>query len=281
MRLKIFHETIYQFGSDVFLEPHFLRFKPKITANNNLEFYSLDVSPNPAGLSEQRDAESNLIHFCWFNGMTDKLTIRSESIVEVHEHNPFNFFISPINYSDLPFTYSAHLHDTLQSALRVAKINDPLIEYGNGILKDSNNKTIDFLTNLTKRIHSDFVIETRLIGEPYPADKTFSLKIGSCRDVSWMQIQLLRHLGIASRFVSGYFYIDEEEMEFELHGWIEVFLPGAGWIGFDPSHGILAGSAHIPVCSGAYYESTMPVTGTTRGSAESSLHSDLTITPLN
>ncbi len=117
----------------------------------------------------------------------------------------------------------------------------------------------------------------RLTGNPHHPNELFRLKTGSCRDFAWMQIQILRNLGFAARFVSGYFYLDAESPEFELHAWIEVFVPGAGWIGLDPSHGILAGNAHIPVASSANYQNTMPVSGTVRGEATSKLKTELQI----
>ena len=117
-------------------------------------------------------------------------------------------------------------------------------------------------------------------GEPFHPDKTFELKSGSCRDLSWMEIHLLRNMGIASRFVSGYFYLPLEKEGFDLHAWVEVFIPGAGWIGFDPSHGMVAGASHIPVASSAHYDNTMAVTGAVRGSASSELETKLWIEAL-
>jgi transglutaminase-like putative cysteine protease len=112
---------------------------------------------------------------------------------------------------------------------------------------------------------------------PLSADETFQLKYGACRDVTWMQIQLLRNMGIAARFVSGYFFIPEAIENAELHAWLEVYIPGAGWIGLDPSHGILTGSHHIPIASSSNHQLTMPIDGTFRGSAKSTLTSTLKI----
>ena len=95
-----------------------------------------------------------------------------------------------------------------------------------------------------------------------------------------MEIHLLRNMGIASRFVSGYFYLPLEKEGFDLHAWVEVFIPGAGWIGFDPSHGMVAGASHIPVASSAHYDNTMAVTGAVRGSASSELETKLWIEAL-
>ena len=95
--------------------------------------------------------------------------------------------------------------------------------------------------------------------------------------MAWFQIQLLREFGIAARFVSGYYYIPMDKMEFELHAWLEVYLPGAGWIGFDPSHGAATGNDHIPVASSSDFNHTMPVTGSIRGDAVAELRTELTI----
>ncbi|MCB9248474.1 MAG: transglutaminase family protein [Ignavibacteriales bacterium] len=277
MKYKIIHETEYTFSSKVFYEPHYFRFKPKTTPYNKLEFFNLTITPLPTGISEQTDSENNIVHFCWFEEMTKSMSIKSESIINIAKHNPFNFILYPMNYFDFPFTYSEELKKLNSSALAIEKIDEPLIQYGAKIASDSNFKTIPFLTNLTTKIHDDFILESRQEGIPFEPDKTFEIKNGSCRDLVWMQIQLLRHMGIAAKFVSGYFYLPLENSEFELHAWLEVFLPGAGWIGFDPSHGILAGNSHIPIASSTHFENTMTVTGTIRGEATSDLISKVMI----
>ena len=120
-------------------------------------------------------------------------------------------------------------------------------------------------------------MEERSTGQPHEPVTTFNLKKGSCRDLAWFEIQLLRHVGIASRFVSGYYYIPMEKPKFELHAWLEVYIPGAGWIGFDPSHGIVTGNNHIPIASSSDFENTMPVTGSIRGDAGSELKTHIDI----
>jgi len=275
MKIKIIHETVYEFNNPVTIQPHYLRFTPKITPYNQLENYSLWITPNPLGLSRQIDSENNMVHFCWFNGLYKQLTIHAESNLVLQENNPFNFILFPDTYFYLPFHYQSDLLEILNASLIVPSIAGPLIEYGNQILERSMFNTLSFITNLTSQIHIDFVAEQRLIGEPFIADKTFALKKGSCRDLSWMQIQLLRFMGIAARFTSGYYYTNMENSLYELHGWLEVYLPGAGWIGFDPSNGIIAGNTHIPVCSSSRYENTMPVTGSFVGNTDSFLKTSL------
>ncbi|WKN43284.1 transglutaminase family protein [Tunicatimonas pelagia] len=279
-RLKIVHETAYKFSSEVFIEPHYLRFKPRVTPHNKLESFAIDISSTPTGLSELIDAENNLVHFCWFSGRHEKLSIRSESVVRLEDNNPFDFILFPDRYFDLPFDYLPHLKDVLLTALKTRNIYFPLIEYGYQVLLDSDHKTLSFMTALTNQIHHDFTLETRLEGEPLEPGITFDLKKGSCRDLSWMLIQLLRHMGIATRFVSGYFFVESEHPEPELHAWVEVYLPGAGWVGFDPSNGLLAGSSHVPICSSSRYENTMPVSGSFRGDAASELITSLSMEPM-
>ena len=224
-----------------------------------------------------QDEENNVVDFCWFEGMTKKFTITSKSILETKTYNPFDFIIYPQRYNELPFQYDELQKKLLFSTLISQPISKGLIDYGAKVLKASNFNTVQFLTNLTKKLHEDFSVEFREDGSPLQPDKTFKLKKGSCRDLTWLQINILRQLGIAARFVSGYYYFDMDEPEFELHAWVDVFLPGTGWLGLDPSHGILTGDTHFPIASSAHFENTMPVSGGIRGSAKSKLITQLSI----
>jgi len=256
-------------------------FKPKNAPHLDLESHSLKLSITPAGVSEQLDAEENFVHFCWFDGMHKKINITSEAIVNAKAHNPFNFLIYPLFFNTVPFSYSKASLVLLQRYLTPDTINEQLLAYGNTILASKSNETVPFLTELTIKIHADFVVESREEGIPFKPDKTFRVKKGSCRDLVWMQIQLLRNLGIAARFVSGYYYVDVEEAQYELHAWTEVFLLGAGWVGFDPSNGIITGNTHIAIAASSHYLNTMPVSGTVRGDATSELRTTLVIEVLD
>lgn len=277
MQIKIVHETTYHFSKSVFLEPHYLRFKPKNMPFIKLVKHDLDLSIAPSGVSEQLDAEGNVVHFCWFDGMHKNINIKSEALLEITTFKPFNFLVYPVNCNQIPFEYPQELIPMLANNLEFTKIGTSLLKYGKGILKAMDSNTISFLTQLTIQIHEDFNLEIREVGAPFHPNETFEGKTGSCRDLSWMQIQLLRNLGIAARFVSGYYYVDVEDPQYELHGWVEVFIPGAGWIGFDPSNGIATANMHIPVSSSSHYENTMPVSGSIRGDAQSQLVTKLHI----
>ena len=277
MQIKIVHETEYSFTKEVFLEPHYFRFKPKSMPFLDLVSYDLTLSIVPSGISEQLDAEGNLVYFCWFDAMHKSIHIKSEVVLKIKPFEPFNFLVHPANCNQIPFEYPKQLLPMLSLYLDSIKIRGSLLDYARGILKTVESNTISFLSQLTIQIHQDFVLEIREMGVPFHPDKTFEGKTGSCRDLSWMQIQLLRNLGLAARFVSGYYYVDVEDPQYELHGWVEVFVPGAGWIGFDPSNGIATANMHIPVCSSVHYENTMPVSGSVRGDAQAQLKTDLHI----
>ena len=277
MKFKITHTTEYSFDSEVFIEPHFIRLRPRKTAYLAVLDSSIVISPDPSGHRNIVDEENNLLDFYWFDGMVSQLKIKSESTVEVKEYNPFDFILHPQKYNQLPFEYDKLQKSLLYSSLVKEPIAADLLNFGATILAKSNNNTISFLISLTSQLHQEFLVEYREDGPPLLPDETFKLKRGSCRDLSWMQIHLLRNMGIAARFASGYFYFEMDKPSYELHAWVEVYLPGAGWLGLDPSHGILTGNTHIPVASSAHYENTMPVSGSVRGSANSTLNTELVI----
>ncbi len=277
MNYKIIHETTYLFDGDVFLEPHYLRFRPKQTPFIDVTHFSISLKSAPQGHSIIEDEEHNTIDFCWFETLTNRLTIHVESYLETKDHNPFNFIIHPDSFNTLPFTYSEHQYQILFASLQKQALNQELLDYANMILNAAQCNTVAFVTNLTTQIHQDFIVEYRESGPPMSPNQTFKLKRGSCRDLTWMQINILRNHGIAARFVSGYFYFDMEKPIYELHAWVEVFIPGTGWLGFDPSHGMLTGNTHFSVASSAIAANTMPVSGGIRGSATSQLLTQLTI----
>ena len=275
MNFKIIHETTYSFSEDVFLEPHYLRFRPKQTPFIDVTKFTISLESEGHRVIE--DEEHNVIDFCWFEKLTNNFTIHVESCLQTKAYNPFDFIIHPSSFNTLPFTYSEQQSQILYASLQKSALGPELINYAYAILETSHFNTVTFITNLTIQIHKDFSVEYREDGPPLSPEHTFSIKTGSCRDLSWMQINLLRNLGIASRFVSGYFYFDMENPSYELHAWVEVFIPGTGWLGFDPSHGILTGNTHFPVASSAISENTMPVSGGIRGSATSQLITNLII----
>ncbi len=277
MKFKITHSTEYNFAAPVFLEPHYLRFRPSQTAFMRLEHFELLIDEPVAGHKVMRDEENNTVDFFWFNGMTEKLTITATSTLETSDFNPFEFLIHPQEFNTFPFIYEDLQRPLLSASLATSPISQELKTYSAVVEKTSEQQTIPFLTQLTNQIHKDFSVVYREEGAPFTPKETFNQKSGSCRDLSWMLIHLLRSLGIAARFVSGYYYFEMEEPSYELHAWVAAFIPGIGWLGLDPSHGILTGNTHFPIAMSAHYEQTMPVSGGLRGSATSQLKTSLQI----
>ena len=277
MQFKITHITEYNYSEEVFLEPHYLRFKPKITPYLDVEKFDIQIDPLPSGFSEHIDSENNHIRLYWFENMHNKLSILVNSAIDIKTFNPFNFLIYPSDYSTVPFLYNVTTKSLLGPALQTISLTDPMHRFMNAIRIKAKSNTLQILTELSAQIHNEFELEFREEGAPLAPEMTFEQKRGSCRDLSWMMIHFLRNIGMAARFVSGYFYLEAEHPEFELHAWVETYLPGAGWIGVDPSHGIFCGTHHFPVASSAYFEHTMPVTGSVRGSATATMKSEVNI----
>lgn len=276
--IQIVHETLYSFSQSVFIEPHILRLLPKTIGGENPKPFELEIEPKPSGLKKILDEENNYCHVAWFDEMSDHLKVKSTSVLPIAEYNPFDYLIYPFAFQQMPVRYSDVQNERLALAKSTEPIGAPLIQYGQEMIKASDGQVSVLLTKINTQIHSDFETIYREEGDPYTPDKTWELKKGSCRDLSWMQIQLLRSMGFACRFVSGYFFADIDA--YELHAWVEVFIPGGGWIGFDPSYGIAAGSTHFPMSVSSHYENTMPVTGTFRGSATSKLSTKVVMSPV-
>jgi len=281
MKYEVVHRTEYVFSEKVFYEPHLFRFRPRETPHCHTRHFGIDIDPLPAGITEQEGPEGNHLMMCWFEDLHSELTIEARSVVEVDEFNPYQFLIHPPEFLDFPFNYDSRTGSSLTAALRSMELSGPIRNFLESVRRESNNQSIVFLTELTRQIHMEFVLEAREKGAPHHPDLVFQKKRGSCRDLAWMQIQMLRHMGFAARFVSGYLYLPGNEEESELHAWVEAFLPGAGWIGFDPGHGTAAGSGHIPVAVSSFYDNTMPVTGSVRGSAKSQLKTAVSVVSLD
>ena len=277
MKLRIRHNTKYNYESAVFFEPHYFRFRPRSGPHLTLLSYNFSMSPQPEGTHSILDPEGNLIQLCWFSGLHPQLTVEVETEVELKEFNPFGFLIQPAEYDSFPFQYTPEILPVLKPALEHIALEKDLMLFAEQLAETSGRKTITFLSLLTKKVFETISLQIREDGPPHSPEITFGLKEGSCRDLSWMQIQILRYLGFATRFVSGYLYLDTEDPEFELHAWLEVYLPGAGWIGLDPSHGVFADRNYVAVASSVRYEHTMPVTGSVRGNAQATLVTELEI----
>ena len=217
-----------------------------------LHHFSLEVQPKPQGKSDFVDLDGNNLIKLWFNNPTEKLIIQTISKVETNCTNPFNYLLESWA-TTLPFDYPSSLLNQLKPYLRSHSfVSDGLaVELAQDIFTATYGNTLDFLFALNQRIYQDCEYITRETGEPLPAGITWKRKQGSCRDFVVLFMEVCRAMGIAARFVSGYQEGDRNMSSRTLHAWVEVYLPGAGWRGYDPTLGLVVSDRHIPLAASA------------------------------
>ena len=210
------------------------------------------------------DAEGNSTIKLWFQQMTDCLKIEVNSKVETRCTNPFNYILEPWA-SDLPITdYPAPVLAHLQPYLQLC--SDPaIVQLAQESWQAANGSTVSFLGELNQRIYQNCKYIIRETGDPFPAGITWNQKLGSCRDTAVVFIEACRIFGLAARFVSGYQEGDSDQSERHLHAWAEVYLPGAGWRGYDPTQGLAVGDRHIVLAASAIPRNAAPISGSFRG----------------
>ena len=261
MRFKIVHRTEYEFDGPVFLEPHFLRFRPRCDSSQNVESFALQVSPEPAGLSHATDFEGNAFSLAWFDRPATKLEIVARSVVETTRDNPFDFFVLPDGQQPLPWKANARFAEYLG---RVPSDVDPV-----GLLArelaSATPEPVAFLTGLNDYVHRLMTVVVREEGDPFSPAETLASGVGACRDLGVLFVDICRAVGIPARFVSGYQEGDPVQDERDLHAWAEAYIPGAGWRGYDPTLGLVVADGHIAVSAAANAADASPISGTFRG----------------
>ncbi|SDC67674.1 Transglutaminase-like enzyme, putative cysteine protease [Algoriphagus faecimaris] len=274
MRVQVSHLSRYDYSSEVTLGMHQLFLQPQFRPYFRVLEESFTIHPSPDGQNYRQDALGTWYKQAWFSEPTNHLKITTEWLFELIPHNPFAFIIDKgfedkaWNHPQFLFHYEGH--ELFVQAYKSNYSNDSFLNYLMPI-KEKSTGLIDFLVNLTQEIYQNWSHEIRHEQNIWQAGFTFSQGKGSCRDLSLMQMELLRILGLACRFVSGYAFNPDLEDGHELHAWMEVFLPGAGWIGLDPSLGLLTDHRYIPLACHADPERTLPVQGTFGGVSDSAL----------
>jgi transglutaminase-like putative cysteine protease len=283
-RYKILHRTYYNFTGAVRLGPHTLRLRPRESHELRVESASVRTTPG-CTLRWNRDVEDNSVATATFDEPTSQLMIESEVIVQHHNQAPFDFLLADYA-AEYPFAYEAedaavlspYLQPTSQAADERAQLAAwvaTLWQPGEAI------PTYALLQRLNSHIHKTLTYQVREEpGVQRPAE-TLSRGTGSCRDWAFLLIEAARSLGLAARFISGYLNTPPSPVSFgATHAWAEVFLPGAGWKGFDPTVGLLVGSDHIAVAVARLPESVPPVAGSFVGSPGSTFDVGVWVTPL-
>ena len=279
MHYQISHTTEYTYNRPVFLEPHILKLFPESNIYQTVKSFDISVEPTPFVLSRYVDEMKNSVIQVWFEDLTQRLLIKTVFEVEIQRKNPFDFLTEPYA-QNMKFKYENKLLPYLSPFLASEAKSDMVKEFAKILIKESENDTNTFLINLSKKIKESCKYEIREDGEPNHPEYTLSKLNGSCRDFTVLFIEACRSVGIASRFVSGYLYNPEIEHN-HLHAWAEVYLPGGGWRGYDPTQGIAVGENHISLCSGANALDSTPINGRFRGNnAKSDMKASISIKPM-
>lgn len=275
IRVAIRHKTVYSYDREVSMSPHIFRLRPAVHSRTPIEAFSFKLEPKEHFLNWQQDPFGNYQARVVFPEKTRSLSIEVEVIARMQVINPFDFFVEEYaeNYH---FDYEPVLKQELTPYLELDH-TVPLLEQWVLRHVDRINKSriVDFLVHINQQLNKDIAYSIRLEPGVQSPDETLGRGIGSCRDSAWLMVHILRHAGLAARFVSGYLIqlsADEKSLDgpsgpvhdfTDLHAWAEVYIPGAGWIGLDPTSGLFAGEGHIPLACTPHFASAAPVVGAT------------------
>ncbi len=265
------HRTLYRYDRPVQLGPQIVRLRPAPHSRTRVLSYSQTVGPSDHFIHWQQDPFANYQARLTLPEATTHFSIEIDLIVEMAVYNPFDFFLAP-QAEHFPMRYDANDAAALAPYLVTGPLT-PLFKAYIATIPTRRQRMVDFLVDLNQALHAHIGYTIRLEPGVQTPEKTLSLRLGSCRDTAWLLVNLLRHLGLAARFVSGYLIQlkadvaamdgpNGPEQDFtDLHAWCEVYLPGAGWIGLDPTSGLLAGEGHIPLACTPEPGSAAPVEG--------------------
>lgn len=281
MLLNITHLTTYTYSEAVPLNPHSIYLYPLPRKHATLLEYDLKITPVPVDVQQRFSIENNPYYLAWFMGEHASLTIEVTLKIDITPFNPFSFVIDPdfIKRYSASTNYQGLYKEDEMPLLSPSLILVEGLDFGDFVtrLRNEHLDPINFLVAITEKIHSQWKHLIREEENLWSPDKTFSSYEGSCRDLSWMLMQMLRQVGLGTKFVSGYAFNPELDEGNDLHAWVEVYLPGAGWVGIDPSLGLLTDEHYIPLASSSIPQFTLPVSGTYGGTATSKLHTEVVI----
>ena len=271
IRAAIRHLTHYRYDRPVSLGPQIIRLRPAPHSRTRVISHSLKVSPAEHFVNVQQDPYGNWLARYVFPEPVRELRIEVDVVADMTVYNPFDFFIEE-SAETWPFEYGEDLRPDL-TIYRAPEPPGPRLRAFLDTVDRSPKRTVDFVVDLNRRVSQETKYVIRMEPGVQTPEETLGLASGSCRDSSWLLVQALRNLGFAARFVSGYLIQLKPDVvaldgppgtdhDFtDLHAWAEVYLPGAGWIGLDPTSGLLTGESHIPLAATPHYRNAAPISG--------------------
>ncbi len=271
IKASIYHLTHYKYDRPVFLGPQIVRLRPAPHSRTRVISYSQKISPSGHFVNHQQDPYGNWIARYVFQEPVREFKIEIDLVADMSIYNPFDFFIED-DAEYWPFEYPEALRDDLSIYRRAEEPGPQLQKFLKTVPRD-RQRTIDFIVDVNRRLANQIAYVIRMEPGVQTPEETFTAAKGSCRDSSWVLVNAFRHLGMAARFVSGYLIQLKPDLEAldgpsgtavdftDLHAWVEVYLPGAGWVGLDPTSGLLAGESHIPLAATPHYANAAPIHG--------------------
>src|SRR3954462_5736278 len=268
--VALHHRSHYTYDRAVNHATHLVRLRPAPHCRTPILSYSLNILPKKHFINWQQDPFSNYVARLAFPEPTNELLVEVDLVAEMAVFNPFDFFLEP-SAEKFPFTYDDTLKKQLAPFLENVPAGPLLDKFLATVPRDI--KTIDFIVELNQLVSKKVKYLIRLEPGVQAPENTLELCSGSCRDSGWLLVQVCRRLGLAARFVSGYLIqltADVKALDgpsgaaqdfTDLHAWCEVYLPGAGWVGLDPTSGLLAGEGHLPLACSAFPSDAAPITG--------------------
>ncbi|TIR87911.1 MAG: transglutaminase family protein, partial [Mesorhizobium sp.] len=253
----VHHLTHYKYDRPVVLGPQVIRLHPAPHSRTKVLSHSLKVEPKNHFVNLQQDPYGNFLARFVFPEPVTELKIQVDLVADMTVYNPFDFFVEE-SAENFPFEYPEEIRQDL-AIYRTPEPAGPLLSAFLKTIDRSPTNTVNFLVGLNARLQREIAYIVRMETGVYSPEETLAAGKGSCRDSSWLLVQILRNLGIAARFVSGYLIQLKPDLvsldgppgtsvDFtDLHAWCEVYIPGAGWIGFDPTSGLLTGESHVPL----------------------------------